>query len=332
MLYEQRDILEEESRKIELIASSFTHGGSAMYRITNWTNVYTALSVLREFSYLEADYNKIISHGDQFNSSVNNPSIGGPQFQNFKNDVNCFRGKCESIVAFIDSVYGTFNYDGAYVHIKLPDELGVNDLEYISTKLNFFINNCTIVDGIKEPKIVGVEKGSNFLTLLLSNTREIEEVIMLLSKFGAFLLICAQIYKTTGKGFLLWQKGKREKFDREELEKKAKEKNKEYSNDTIDLIEEHEKELAKAELRGHVLTLLKESNELKDIKLDGQEENRIVKCVEHALLLYDKGVDFIPNKRINDEMLKKFPDAQDTPELESQEPKLLNENTENEDK
>ena len=303
-LYEYREVFEECSEKLTLSAKQEQIGNNNYHRILNWTEIFKSLNTLRAFDFFQADFKKVISHGLQFNSDEPNPTILSTRFTAFQNEIDYIRKKSEGIAAFIDSFYESIPDYKHYVYVELPDVLGFDELEYISKTIDSIINQCPVLEECKGAKIVGVEKGSSFIEWVLANP---VNIVIALQMFGGFILLCSKVYKNFGEGYLAFQKGRRERLDRDKLNEKVKHKEKGLDEYTLKIIEDVMKEDEVDEYRKAVLAEYKKIEQFSKIELGEEEIGRLVNCVKDMSKLFEKGVNFYPSEKAEEKVIKAFP-------------------------
>lgn len=310
MMHEYRDLFKVCFEKINIKYSDYPQSPKYI-QINNWNEVFTALIKLQEIDFFKEDFTKIIAHGMQFNNDNNTPTILKDKFTGFKNDVDYIRKKCEGVVEFIDFFYKDETERSKYIYMKLPENLNFIELQAISYSMSKIFKMSPMLVDCRNAKVIGVEKGSSFLTILLANAIEITSVLI---AFGTFLKLVSETYKNYGEGYYNFQKGKTEKYNREQLKSFAKKKKLNYDDDTITTLEKFHREQEQEGFREYVL---KKHDELKPDnikKLDGNEESKLIKSVEEAIKLFACGVQFeMSAVSENEEARKQFPVKEDYP-------------------
>jgi len=317
MVTDLKKILEKQVKKITIRTDPTDANNQGLVKINNWAEVYNAIIELyKTFPFLKNDYERIVSHGAQFKIDHNTPTIEKSRFPLFRAEVDALRRKCEGIIEFISYAYGEVDTETATVYLKIPDSINFEELENISKLTDFLIRKNPVLNDCHEAKIIGVEKGSSWLTVLLNNSTEIKVILDILMRFMAIIFIASRAYKNFGKGYLSIQKGKKERIDIEDVISKGKTKSIEISASAIELILEHQKELLREDLQAFVLEQLKKQEVLASSKLDKEEETKFVKCIEKTMELMEKGVEFKPSKQIEADELELLSRAIEYPELD----------------
>ena len=151
-----KKMLEDSYGLLNLTFSEQAANNTKYYTIHNWGELYTTLSQLVEYSFVQDEIKDVFSLGAHFDSPTSPLRIEMKQYNSFNAKLNAIRARLTLSIELLENF--TEEDIEEQLNVKLPDKLTLPEMSSIVSDIDFVFSKCHFFVELNDKDAVSVRR------------------------------------------------------------------------------------------------------------------------------------------------------------------------------